>query len=341
MSAHPDELHPPQRTLAPGLRVDYRAGPPAGVLDDPRTLAVFTFDGAPAAVAGEERAGDPRLLSVPLRPLGPAAMEVWQVPGPVARGRDGAVRWAADGALLFGAIEVAEGAGGIVAAAETAYAALHAHVSRHAYAWPLRVWNYLDAITEGDGDLERYRQFCVGRARGLGPLDAARLPAATAIGTRDGRRVLQVYWLAARTPGMPLENPRQLSAYRYPRQYGPQPPSFARAMLPPAGGAMPLLLSGTASVVGHETRHAGDVSAQLGETFANFDSLLAEAHRRRPALPLRFGAGSRLKVYLRDAAELPAAEAALERLAPGVPRLLLAADICRRDLRVEIDGSHT
>ena len=35
--------------------------------------------------------------------------------------------------------------------------------------------------------------------------------------------------------GHAVENPRQVSAYRYPRQYGPQPPRFARAMLPPAG----------------------------------------------------------------------------------------------------------
>src|SRR3546814_12468443 len=61
------------------------------------------------------------------------------------------------------------------------------------------------------------------------------LPAATAIGRCDDARVVQVYWLAARTPGMPVENPRQVSAYRYPRQYGPQQPSFARAMLPPPG----------------------------------------------------------------------------------------------------------
>jgi chorismate lyase/3-hydroxybenzoate synthase len=30
------------------------------------------------------------------------------------------------------------------------------------------MWNYLDAINENDGDEERYRQFCLGRARGLG-----------------------------------------------------------------------------------------------------------------------------------------------------------------------------
>src|SRR3546814_1451833 len=88
----------------------------------------------------------------------------------------------------------------------------------------LRVWNYLDAITFGDGDAERYREFCVGRARGLGDFDTHALPAATAIGRCDDARVVQVYWLAARTPGTPVENPRQVSAYRYPRQYGPQQP---------------------------------------------------------------------------------------------------------------------
>src|SRR5690606_34033794 len=166
-------------------------------------------------------------LVVPLAPLGGAPVEAWRVPGQGHRGRDDAVGWAHDGALLFGAIEVDEAAaGGIVAAAEQAYRALHATLERHGYPHPLRIWNYLDAITEGEGDLERYRQFCVGRARGLGAFDTARLPAATAIGCRDGRRVLQVYWLAARLAGTPLENPRQVAAYRYPRQYGPQSPTF-------------------------------------------------------------------------------------------------------------------
>ncbi len=319
---------------APSLRVDYRDGTVAQALADPGTLAAFGF-GTGTANA------DPRALTVPLQPLGDARVEAWRVPGPVTHGRDDVLRWSADGALLFGAVEIEEAAaGGIVMAAEQAYETLHASLERHGYPYPLRIWNYLDAITEGEGDLERYRQFCVGRARGLGSFDVGRLPAATAIGCRDGRRVLQVYWLAAKAPGTPLENPRQLAAYRYPRQYGPQSPSFARAMLPPAGSDVPLLLSGTASVVGHETRHAGNLVAQLEETFANFDSLLDEAHRRRPGLPARFGAGTRLKVYVREPGERAAIEAVLARLAPGVPVLLLHADICRRDLHIEIDGVH-
>ncbi|MBW3550847.1 MAG: pteridine-dependent deoxygenase, partial [Proteobacteria bacterium] len=174
-----------------------------------------------------------------------------------------------------------------------------------------------------------------------GACDAATLPAATAIGRVDGARRLQIYWLASRAPGTPLENPRQLSAYRYPRQYGPQPPSFARAMLPPSGSAMPLLLSGTAAIVGHQSRHAESVQTQLAETFANFDSLLAAAHARRPGLPAQFGPGARLKVYVRDQEELDTVARLLDaRLGADVPRIVLHAAVCRRELRVEIDGVH-
>src|SRR3546814_2454147 len=87
---------------------------------------------------------------------------------------------------------------GITAAAEHAYARMTAFVGASDTPHLLRVWNYLDAITFGDGDAERYREFCVGRARGLGDFDTHALPAATAIGRCDDARVVQVYWLAAR-----------------------------------------------------------------------------------------------------------------------------------------------
>jgi len=320
----------------PRLSVDYVDGEPGPLLQEADVLAVFGFGaGAPAS-------DDPRYLRVSLQPHGAAPLEVWRGGGRVERGRDGDIAWSEDGALQFGAIEIDEpGDDDIASAAEAAYRRMFTSLAGRDYPHLLRIWNYLDGITSGHDDQERYRRFCVGRAAGLGGFEAERLPAATAIGRVDGRRRLQVYWLASKTPGQPLENPRQLSAYRYPRQYGPQPPSFARAMLPPAGGAMPLLLSGTAAIVGHESRHADSVATQLDETLANFDSLLAAAHAHRPSLPLRFGAGTRLKVYVRDAAELDTVIALLaERLDPAVPRIVLHAAICRRELRIEIDGVH-
>lgn len=320
----------------PRLAVDYvHADSPQALLGDD-TLAVFGFGtGVAQALA------DPRYLHVPLEPYGQAPYEVWRANAPVMRGRDGDLQWASDGQLLFGAIEVAEGPGGIEAAARQAYARLVEFTRGSRTPHLLRIWNYLDAITVGQGDDERYRAFCIGRAAGLGDFDARALPAATAIGRCDGAQVVQVYWLAAHAAGTPVENPRQVSAYHYPRQYGPQPPSFARAMLAPEGSAMPLLLSGTAAVVGHASMHEGELLAQVDETFVNFDALLCNARLRCPALPARFGACTRLKVYVRDRADLAVVAEALDRrFGKDVPRVLLHAAICRRELAVEIDGVH-
>ena len=336
----------PHAAAAPAcFAVDYvAAGSPQALLADTSVLALFGFgDAAPRQL------DDPRYLHIGLQPHGGAApYEVWRSAGPVRSGRDGDIAWSSDGALAFGVIEVDERAHacaadptGIVGAAAHAYARLVDFVGRSSTPHLLRIWNYLDAITHGDGDSERYRQFCIGRARGLGDVDGGRLPAATAIGRCDEARMLQVYWLSAAAPGTPVENPRQLSAWRYPRAYGPQPPSFARAMLPPTDSRMPLLLSGTASVVGHATLHAGALMAQLQETLANFDALLGAARERQPALPPAFGPGTRLKVYVRESGDMDAvADALRARFGDRVPHFLLHAAICRRDLAVEIDGVH-
>ncbi len=305
-------------------------------LEQPDTLAVFGF-GVPAPASSP----DPRFLQVPLPALATPMLELWRSAGPTTRYRRDGIAISQDPQLQFGVLELAETDGDILLASEQAYARLRAFWRDSGYPHLLRVWNYLDAITDGDDDAERYRQFCVGRVRGLGPVDTGTLPAATAIGCRDGRRVLQVYWLAAREPGLPLENPRQVSAYHYPRQYGPQSPSFARALLPPASADMPLMLSGTASIVGHASRHLDSLHAQLDETLANLDSLITAARAHRPGLPSRLDASSRLKVYVRDAADGAEVERHLRtRLGADVPLLLLHADVCRRELMVEIEGMH-
>ena len=335
MSSAPDLPPAPQR-----LAVDYIHAPgPQALLGMPETLAVFGFGAlAPSSAAID----DPCYLHVPLSPLREAAApyEVWRAAGPVATGREGAIRYSHDGALMFGVLEWEEPDGGILHASAHAYAALVAFWRDSDYPHLLRIWNYFDAITLGEGDSERYRQFCVGRVQGLGDVDTRTLPAATAIGSRDGRRVLQVYWLAAREPGLPLENPRQVSAYRYPREYGPQSPTFARALLPPSP-RVPLLLSGTASIVGHASQHADSLRAQLDETLTNLDSLLGAARERAPTLSPHLDGTSRLKVYVRDATDADAVAAQLEaRLGTRVPWLMLHADVCRRELLVEIEGMH-
>lgn len=328
----PADTPPPPPTFA----VDYRDGPLDALLADPRLLAVFGF-GEHAPASHE----DPRYLHVALPTLGPGSFECWRVDSAVVHGRTDGIAWSSGGGLQFGALHVADaGADDIQAAAASAYARLQDWLAASGHPHPLRLWNYLDAITAGDGDDERYRRFCVGRAQGIGRVLApAELPAATAIGHphRTGR--LQLYWLSAKTPGTPLENPRQVQAWRYPRQYGPQAPGFARALLP-ATPEMPLLVSGTAAVVGHASLHGDSLEAQFGEVLANLTSLVEAARRVRPGLPAGPGTGTRLKVYVRDGASMQAVEALLAQRLPGVPRLVLHGHVCRRELAVEFDGVH-
>lgn len=319
----------------PPLSIEYLQAPLDSLLADPAVLAVTGFGaGAP------QQHDDARYRWVPLEPLQPPApFEVWRGRGRARTQRDGDLRWSDDGDYACGALEVDEAAhGGIAAAAHHAYRLLGRWIASAPTSHVLRIWNHLDAINAGEGDAERYREFCRGRADGMRGLFDAGFPAATAIGVRDGRRVLRVSWIAAREPGTPLENPRQVSAWQYPRQYGPSAPTFARAMHAPT--VVPqLYISGTAAIVGHASHHCDDFPAQLAETLANFASLLDAAGF---AAPRRFGANGLLKVYVRRPGDAAVAAALLQQQLPaGTPLLLLNGDVCRRELLVEIDGLQT
>jgi chorismate lyase/3-hydroxybenzoate synthase len=315
----------------PPLRMDYTFADATEVLAQSDVLAVIGFGMPPLANR------DPRSLSLPLENMDATTpLEVWRGNGPVQCGVDGILHWASNGDYTFLSLALEEAShGGIAPTAQAAYSLLSRW--RHTSDTPhfLRLWNYLDAINEGDGDAERYRQFCAGRATGMDSALAAAYPAATAIGIRDGRRILYVYALAARQAGVAVENPRQVNAWRYPRQYGPAAPGFVRGMRAPTTTAQ-LFISGTAAIVGHMSRHAEDTDAQLDETLANLRTLLNAAGSRTP-----LGDDSLLKVYLRRANDAQAVSAALrQELGEAVRFVLLGADICRRELLLEIDGVH-
>ena len=296
-------------------------------------LAAVRFGAATPVV---DRAAAPLVIDVGLTPLhGPPTAELWFASGPVRTGRwsDGhgsAVRFAHDGQHLFAVIELDEREhGGILLTAERAYAAIAAFQQQSAFNHLLRMWNYMDAINEGEGDTERYRQFCVGRVRGLGDVTQG-YPSATAIGRQQGDHVLQVFWLAGKHPGKAVENPRQVSAYHYPRVHGPVSPSFSRALLAPDNT---VLVSGTASIVGHVSQHHDDVMEQLEETVRNLAALNDHAGRER-----HFNGKELLKIYIRDGALTAPIAQRLRDLYPKSDMLFVAADVCRRELLLEIEA---
>ena len=220
---------------------------------------------------------------------------------------------------------------------------------------PLRIWNTVPAINAEQHGTERYRQFNAGRQRAFEACRRAltgSVPAACALGSvgpLDAQGVpgepLAVYFLASRTSAEAVENPRQVSAFHYPAQYGARAPTFARATAwSGAAGAVTapvLFVSGTASIVGHHTVHRGDVLAQTRETLANLAAVLDQAARQGYG-PFAL-ADLTFKVYVRDGADA-AMLAAIDRLlreavGPHVRPLYLHAHVCRSDLLIEIEAS--
>lgn len=227
---------------------------------------------------------------------------------------------------------------GLLQQGEGAYRLLLRTVQERERPHLLRVWNYLPRINALEEGEERYQTFNRGRRQAFaaaGRPVGAGAPAACALGTAQG--VLQVAVLAGRRPAVAIENPRQVSAYDYPRQYGAAPPLFSRAAwLPQDGGQDVLFISGTASIVGHQTVHAGDVLAQTHESVRNIQALLQRASEQSGAPPWRLEDLTGC-VYVRHAADYAGVRDCLERL--GLHRFCyLQADICRSDLLVEIEA---
>ena len=300
-------------------------------LDDERLLALVRFDGCVATRP------DPRVCPVALEELGrTATAEVWLGARPARIGFTEGIYHASDGEVLFLQLRLDEYApDALQPLTAVAYRRLFAKARALGYPHFLRLWNYFPDINRACDGLERYRAFCAGRHQALAAELAEfeiRLPAASAIGTHGGG--LQLYALAARQPGLQIENPRQVSAFHYPPQYGRRSPSFSRAVLKDWGGHQHLYISGTASIVGHASLHQG-LLPQLEETLANLEALLAEAERRATT-PLDL---TLLKIYVRPELDpAPLRERIARAFGTNLPLLFVRAEICRRELLLEIEG---
>ncbi len=263
---------------------------------------------------------------------GPFDAERWLAPGPVHYVVDGDIRLARGREFLFGHI-VRDEAGTLQETVLTAYRSLFGSAEALGYPHLLRIWNFFPAINTAERGLERYRQFCVGRHQAFAerqPDFQSLLPAATAVGTEHGP--VHVYFLAATSPGEHFENPRQVSAYRYPSLYGPRSPAFARATWHRSGASAVLFIAGTSSIVGHLTQHAQDPYKQAQETLANIDAVIAQ----RPGL---VAAQCAFRVYVRYPEHLGTIKQAFRDRLGFMPQFrYVQGSICRADLLLEVEG---
>lgn len=310
---------------------------PAPPSPEHRLLMTFRFEGD----EGPPADGD---IGIPLRKLGAdSGAERWWYRGDVEHDHVGPIKISGCDEYHVLSIDVPpEACADIQQATREAYERLFSTLSDRPGFKFVRLWNYLDDINAGEGDLERYRQFSVGRAEaftGRRIVDES-APAGTAIGTPRGSG-LQIIGLASRRQLDPVENPQQMSAFNYPRQYGPKSPKFSRSGIVSAPCSLLFFVSGTAAVVGHESAAPFETATQVGITAENLASLTgAVADRFATPAENLLDSSSHLRIYMRDAADYDEVKAAIMSVLP-IPAsqiVFLEGDICRRELMVEVEA---
>ena len=232
-----------------------------------------------------------------------------------------------------------------------AYELIFDSLKRHPGFGLIRVWNFIPRILDPLGRTpQRYFAFNAGRfaayERAYATKDAFSRMVATASGVGHFGSDLMIHGLASNDPSSPVENPRQVPAYRYSARYGPLPPCFARATRVDMSRGSWLLVGGTASVRGEDSRHDDDLEAQTAETLVNLAALVAAAEsgsweaassmEERNRLLGRF---RHLRVYHRRREDRAFIEKRLPCDFPGATTIEVAlADLCRSSLLIEIEG---
>lgn len=214
--------------------------------------------------------------------------------------------------------------------------------------YPVRFWNFIPRIHEPLGEGTRYMVFNAGRFAALsgscsvngGVGDCPPFPTASGVGY-DGDDLV-IHCLGAARPGEPIENPRQTPAYRYSARYGARPPCFTRAtsLAIEPSGPRALLIAGTASVVGEDSRHPHSLRGQIAETFENLSALVAAWLEKTPrgAAESRAGEFENVRIYYSRESDL---DVIVDAIADRLPRAgaveAVRADICRPELLMEIE----
>jgi len=241
-----------------------------------------------------------------------------------------------------------------------AYRTIHYLLDEKQSQHAIRIWNYIPDIQSVMPDgLDRYMIFNAGRFAayydwyGRDKTLETSIATATGIGYVGSDLCIQV--LASTQPGKPIENPRQIQSYRYSPCYGPLPPCFARATLTSKQeSTLPdLLVGGTASVCGERSIHDQDIIAQTKETLINLGHLvhtaaqldnLSDTTSGSIDVDVQLRRFESIRVYYRDKGHL---NTIMDIVWPHIDHLnpseieVVQADICRRELLVEIEGTAT
>jgi hypothetical protein len=202
------------------------------------------------------------------------------------------------------------------------------------------MWNFIPGIYDDiPGGMNRYELFNKGRFEGFsrwfGQIESfpTMLPAASAVGHDHDTLVMTA--IGTTTAGTRIENPRQISAFKYSKDHGDQPPCFVRAVLSDFGDGPRLVVSGTASILGEESMHRESLELQTEETLRNLASLARCVPRTH-----HFSVGHTecARIYYPYESDRSWLQDTLEKRLPEAAKIeFVPAWLCRPELLVEIE----
>ncbi|MDF1574853.1 MAG: hypothetical protein P1P86_06630 [Bacteroidales bacterium] len=219
----------------------------------------------------------------------------------------------------------------------------------------IRQWNYIENIAHveaGENASQNYQDFNDVRARYYDRVQFEQgYPAATGIGQDTGGVIIGFIALSDSDiiAVKPIANPGQIDAHKYSElvlegnSRQKCTPKFERAKLVTIGSRNYVYVSGTASILGEETVHTGDVEKQTLTTIDNIKKLFSKENQDKLGLDfevekIRF---SHLRVYVKYRKDIPAVQKVCDEELNYKSSLFLESDVCRENLLVEIEGVFT
>jgi len=211
----------------------------------------------------------------------------------------------------------------------------------------VRQWNYLEDILGYDGQEQRYQAFNNTRTSVYGnAFDKTGYPAATGIGMNQGGVIIEFLAIQSdQLKTIPINNPSQIAAHTYSKNVLAgdgcvlkTTPKFERARYLEIFGKKLIFISGTASIIGEKTFGAGNPAEQTEVTINNIKQLYSKQILEKisgDSLNPKYG---HARVYVKDRKYFSVIKRTFKSHFGNLPVVYIIADICRKDLLVEIEG---
>lgn len=217
----------------------------------------------------------------------------------------------------------------------------------------VRQWNYIERITDFEGEYQHYQSFNDARSHFYSKADWDNgYPAATGIGTQHGGIMVDVIARMAKKENyrcVPLDNELQVAAYDYSQEVligaedkifkEKSTPKFERAKAITDEKQGIVYISGTAAIRGEESLTDVGIEEQTRITIENIKYLISKANLNKAGIHAISDCSiNMLRVYLKNAEDTRIVKNYMNKLFSAIPVSYLLADVCREELLIEIEG---